>query len=142
LFVFQRPILAVPLAEFYVEQVDAKLLIEGTELWRSTVVTIGSQRAYKIEVLPNMKGIIAHFKKIERPQKRILNQKDEAVYRSGTPKCTYHAKVIVWTSEGKTVEDAFVRIHGNNALKEDGQSGFDWCDLSKNGARSSNPAWF
>ncbi len=49
------------LAEFYVGQKNASLIIQGQELWRSTVVTMGHQKADNIEVLPNMKGIIATF---------------------------------------------------------------------------------
>lgn len=44
---------------------EAEILIEGQNLWRSTVVTIGAQRSRGILVLPNMKGIIAEFDKIE-----------------------------------------------------------------------------
>ncbi|TXK93302.1 hypothetical protein BMR02_15425, partial [Methylococcaceae bacterium HT1] len=55
------------LADFYVGQENVALLLEGEDLWRSTVVTIGAQRSDRIEVLPNMKGIIARFNKIEKP---------------------------------------------------------------------------
>ena len=37
------------------------VIIRGTQLWRSTVVTLGAQQADLISVLPNMEGIIATF---------------------------------------------------------------------------------
>ena len=37
------------------------LLLEGDRLWRSTDVFLDSQRADSIRVLPDMKGIVAHF---------------------------------------------------------------------------------
>jgi hypothetical protein len=46
---------------YHVGQPKARLLIEGGDLWRSTMVTLGSQRADKILVLPNMRGIVATF---------------------------------------------------------------------------------
>jgi hypothetical protein len=65
----------------------AKLLIEGQNLWRSTVVTIGSQRSKKIFVLPNMKGIIAEFDEIGIQETRPTEKGSKT-------------KVRVWTSEG------------------------------------------
>jgi hypothetical protein len=38
-----------------------ELLLAGERLWRSTDVFLNSQRADRIMVLPNMKGIVAHF---------------------------------------------------------------------------------
>lgn len=65
----------------------AKLLIEGQNLWRSTVVTIGAQRSKKIFVLPNMKGIIAEFDPINS-QEVAQGEENSTI------------KVRVWTSEG------------------------------------------
>lgn len=45
----------------------SEILIRGERLWRSTVVTLGSQRADLITVLPDMSGIIATFNCVERP---------------------------------------------------------------------------
>jgi hypothetical protein len=47
----------------------AELILRGSRLWRSTEVTLGSQRAEEIVVLPDMEGIIARFKcvKMQRP---------------------------------------------------------------------------
>lgn len=40
------------------------VLIPGLRLWRSAMVTVGSERADKITVLPNMRGIIAEFTRL------------------------------------------------------------------------------
>lgn len=37
------------------------ILISGKRLWRNTVVTVGNSRATRIELLPNMNGLIAEF---------------------------------------------------------------------------------
>ena len=37
------------------------ILLKGDRLWRSTEVLLNTQRADKITVLPDMKGIVAHF---------------------------------------------------------------------------------
>lgn len=65
----------------------AQILIPGRNLWRSTVVTIGSQPSNHITVLPNMEGIIAHFGKID-----VASLEDKAVAEA--------MKLRVWTSEG------------------------------------------
>ncbi|MBE0621401.1 MAG: hypothetical protein IH605_12465 [Burkholderiales bacterium] len=39
----------------------AHIVIRGGRLWRSPVVQLGTQMAKRIEVLPDMRGIIAHF---------------------------------------------------------------------------------
>ena len=46
---------------------DASVLIPGLRLWRSTSVTLGSQPADRIRVLPNMEGIIAEFRPVRLP---------------------------------------------------------------------------
>ena len=40
------------------------IVIPGARLWRSTRVTIGAQRADRIEVMPDMQGVIAHFNEV------------------------------------------------------------------------------
>ena len=82
--------------ELYVGQNQAKILIKGKELWRSTVVTLGSQRSNKIEVLPDMNGIIATFDIIDIPSN--LSRANEL--KRGA--CTVDVDLIVWTSEGST----------------------------------------
>jgi hypothetical protein len=66
------------------------LLLKGGRLWRSTEVTIGSQKADSIVVLPNMNGIIAHFKCV-LPQLGIQGY-DKPIQTAA----------LVWTSEGVT----------------------------------------
>lgn len=66
----------------------ARLLIEGQNLWRSTVVTIGAQASKKIFVLPNMNGIIAEFDIID-PLATKISESTKPTLR-------------VWTSEGMT----------------------------------------
>jgi hypothetical protein len=96
------------LAKFYVEQEEVQLLIRGQDLWRSTVVTMGAQKAYRIEVLPDMHGIIAHFKKVEKPisWEYVDNQEGKGRYD-----CYGDLEVVVWTSEGRTEERRFVRVY-------------------------------
>ena len=67
----------------------ASILIPGKRLWRSAVVTVGGQRANKIIVLPNMKGIIASFDVILPPNGMSL--------ASGK---NVQVPVNIWTSEG------------------------------------------
>ncbi|MCH5375367.1 MAG: hypothetical protein JJ992_15455, partial [Planctomycetes bacterium] len=94
-----------PFPVYHVGQPDARLLIEGGDLWRSTMVTLGSQRADEILVLPNMRGIIATFKTIER---------------SSRPEpCRTQVPIRVWTSEGVTMEDAAQAIIYNSELRDD-----------------------
>ena len=58
------------------------VIIRGSQLWRSTVVTLGGQQADSISVLPNMKGIIATFNVVESS---ISGSED----------------LYLWTSEGE-----------------------------------------
>jgi hypothetical protein len=64
---------------------DVSIIIPGFRLWRSTVVTLGSQTASRITVLPNMRGIIASF---------------ENLFAGSVPRTSETAKLRVWTSEG------------------------------------------
>jgi hypothetical protein len=66
----------------------ASILLPGRRLWRSAVVTVGAQSADEIQVLPNMRGIIAKFDRIDMPS---------GWSGSGEP---YQVPVTVWTSEG------------------------------------------
>lgn len=58
------------------------VIIRGSQLWRSTVVTLGGQQADSISVLPNMKGIIATFKVVK-------------------PSVSGSEELYLWTSEGE-----------------------------------------
>ena len=100
------------LADFYVGQENASLIIQGNELWRSTVVTMGHQKADNIEVLPNMKGILATFRKVDIPSEKI--EHDPKGERGRPVDCFVQSEIVVWTSEGRTPEgQLFARIHAN-----------------------------
>jgi hypothetical protein len=60
------------------------VIIRGSQLWRSTVVTLGGQQADEISVLPNMKGIIARFYGVE-------------------PSISGSEDLYLWTSEGEVL---------------------------------------
>ena len=62
------------------------VIIRGSQLWRSTVVTLGGQQADEISVLPNMKGIIARFYWVE-------------------PSISGSEDLYLWTSEGEVLVD-------------------------------------
>jgi len=70
----------------------ASVLVPGLRLWRSSMVTIGSERADRITVLPNMRGIIAEFTKLPRP------------VEPGP------ATLRVWTSEGVDTQQGKIEI--------------------------------
>ena len=88
--VIRTPYLERPLGPHPVEiGRKASVMIRGGRLWRSPVVKFGNQQADRIEVLPDMQGIIAHFKCLE-PLPGIPT--DQPV----------QAPVHVITSEGRT----------------------------------------
>jgi hypothetical protein len=66
---------------------EAEIIIPGQYLWRSPVVTLGSQRAKRIEILPNMNGIVAYFDPIVEP----AGWDGKAAYDK--------APLTVWTSQ-------------------------------------------
>lgn len=67
----------------------ADIIIPGLRLWRSTTVTLGSQRADRIVVLPNMHGIIATFNTVQIPN--VAPDSDTKNAKT---------KLRVWTSQG------------------------------------------
>jgi hypothetical protein len=68
---------------------SADILLPGKRLWRSTIVTLGGQVADRITVLPSMRGIIAHFRKVEIPPALTNPSKESKL------------PVTIWTSEGQ-----------------------------------------
>ena len=64
-----RPTLDSKTAPVYsVTQGDsASLAILGNHLWRNPMVLLGGQPANKVEVLPDMRGLIAYFDKVQSP---------------------------------------------------------------------------
>jgi hypothetical protein len=83
------------------------LLLRGARLWRSTEVTVGSQKADNIVVLPNMEGIIAEFK-------CVLPQLSDA----GDDGNRIKTAAYVWTSEGVTTEAAVTLIWPRSDMME------------------------
>jgi hypothetical protein len=77
------------------------LLLEGQRLWRSTEVTIGSQRADRITVLPNMGGILAEFKCVQPPSGLRVARRNLNVTQDDNQIVTKDW-IRVWTSEGVT----------------------------------------
>lgn len=73
------------------------IVIPGRRLWRSTVVTLGYQTADEITVLPNMKGIIAKFDKVEN-QASIREEQQREKGESGL--LEIERVVRIWTSQG------------------------------------------
>ncbi|NDW00110.1 hypothetical protein [Salipiger sp. PrR002] len=66
-----------------------ELIVPGERLWRSTVVTLGGAKAQRIEVMPDMRGILATF---HLPVAPIAGDQG----------------ISVWTSEGR--DTAIVRV--------------------------------
>jgi len=76
----------------------ADIVLKGERLWRSTVVTLGSQRSTLIQVMPDMRGIIARFDEV-MPFGSDNKQPEDGFQKHDVP-------VTVWTSEGqKSVVD-------------------------------------
>lgn len=72
---------------------SGQLIFTGGRLWRSTTVTLGSQVATSITVLPNMEGIVAFFDCVgPQPSSPGLR----------APGDTDTVPARVWTSEGVT----------------------------------------
>ncbi len=71
---------------------DGDIVLKGERLWRSTVVTLGSQKSSLIQVMPDMRGIIAHFDAVLPAS--ISDDPDEDAGGDKVP-------VTVWTSEGQ-----------------------------------------
>ncbi len=88
----------------------AEILLPGRRLWRSAVVTLGAQIADEIQVLPNMRGIIAKFDGVHVPSE----------WTGGTLR---NVPVTVWTSEGSRTLINRAQIlppFGQEALKANG----------------------
>ncbi|MCV0424278.1 MAG: hypothetical protein K5905_02290 [Roseibium sp.] len=81
-----------------------KLVLSGERLWRGTVVTVGNQPADRIEVLPDMKGVIAHFNCVKPPEgsRHFEPMKTGASGPAFGPGGLVNSPLFVWTSEGST----------------------------------------
>jgi hypothetical protein len=63
----RRPILDINPTEWTLQAGSADeqtLLILGTDLWRNPQVFVDSQMADRVDILSDMKGVLAHFKKV------------------------------------------------------------------------------
>ena len=103
----------------------ADIVIEGGRLWRGTRVTLGTQSADEIIVLPHMQGIIATFNCVRRPPYWQAPQSEEIQINGGNSAVaansesrTWKTKVQVWTSEGVTDPPlpVYVVDHNTSAL--------------------------
>jgi len=76
----------------------ASILVPGEHLWRNTVVTLGGQRASRIIVLPDMRGIVAEF---------------DSLLPTGAPDTAAAPDdrlVRVWTTEGSDTASKAIRV--------------------------------
>jgi hypothetical protein len=97
----------------------ASILIRGGRLWRSPIVRLGTQKADKVEVLPDMQGVIAQFECVypapgtggtvpSRSQSAVSSPPEATNYPSGpSPETT--GELQVFTSEGPTIPIRVVR---------------------------------
>lgn len=79
-----------------VDPTEFTLAIPGERLWRSTVVTLDGRRASQIEVLPDMRGILATFRPAGSRESVIPVVTSEEDANEHPPKLN----LTVWTSEG------------------------------------------
>ncbi|MCP4317957.1 MAG: hypothetical protein GY789_18525 [Hyphomicrobiales bacterium] len=82
------------------------ILIPGSRLWRSTAVTLGSQLADRITVLPNMEGIVAYFEKVVIPSVVGIDT-NEPIENSND---VVEVPLSVWTSEGVDTAKNNIRV--------------------------------
>jgi hypothetical protein len=50
------------------------IIVRGTDLWRNPVVFLGTQKATSLEVLPDMRGLVAHFDQVQLPASPDLKE--------------------------------------------------------------------
>ncbi len=80
------------------EDGDFSVAVIGDRLWRSTVVTLDGLKADRIEVMPDMHGILAVFSAQRSADgKRFVNP----VYLAAMNDLEATRSLTVWTSEGK-----------------------------------------
>lgn len=92
---------------------SGEIIIEGGRLWRGTMVTLGQQRADTIQVLPDMKGVVATFNCVHPPpgyrHYTDLAATSAGGGRSDPANRPLSANVTVWTAQGKAITQA--QIH-------------------------------
>ena len=83
------------------------VVIPGARLWRSTVVTMDGTAADKIQVMPDMRGIIATFDEVPS----FVPAPEEPGLNTGTTGQKFYNPVIrVWTSEGSDTISGKVQV--------------------------------
>lgn len=98
----------------YVQQCrPARIAIPGNRLWRSATVTLGGQEAKRIVVMPNMRGIVAEFDRIEANESQ--------------------PKLMIWTSTGavKFPADVSVDRADDSCLKSESKAQSDSASTGK-----------
>ncbi|HMQ92739.1 MAG TPA: hypothetical protein PKA33_06180 [Amaricoccus sp.] len=109
----------------------ADIVIPGERLWRSTVVTLGGQKATKIQVLPDMRGIIATFDPLSEPIGSAVPGRSgedaaatEWLAASGVAPESVPVPLSVWTSQGVDSLPSYVFVHpaGKEKSGADGES--------------------
>ena len=119
--VIRTPFLERPLEDPDIEfGREAHVMIRGGRLWRSPVVKLGNQQADRIEVLPDMMGIVATFYCVE-PLPKSPGQ--------SLPTESQAANLYVITSEGKTPFPSRVMVRDFKVRK--GETTADACYLKK-----------
>lgn len=109
-----------------------KIILEGGRLWRSTVVTLGTQPADEIKVTPHMQAIIASFDCVLPPRDwprdiplAVSNGVSDYLSLAtstgvsgmpDSPEKRWFANAVVWTSEGRT-EPVPVSLYPFRTLK-------------------------
>lgn len=98
---------------WYVQAGTARqaLRIEGEGLWRNPRVFIGSQEAVKVEILPDMRGLIATFERLDAPIGPTPNRADLVVYTSTGSTALGQAVCFVKKADAaETVNKPFLKL--------------------------------
>jgi hypothetical protein len=102
---------------------EAKVLIRGGRLWRSPVVKLANQQADRIEVLPDMTGIIATFDCVDALPPPVVPRNPP------DPAGREPANLFLVTSEGKIPYPIRVMVRPFRQLP--GESPMDACYMHK-----------
>jgi len=98
---------------WYVQAGTARqtLRIEGEGLWRNPRVFIGSQEADQVEILPDMRGLIATFKRLQAPIGPTPNRADLVVYTStGSAALGQAVRFVEKTDALETANKPFLKL--------------------------------
>ncbi|MEO1190617.1 MAG: hypothetical protein AAFY02_02600 [Pseudomonadota bacterium] len=123
-FPLKAPYLALQQGESNVVQVGrpGTVTLAGERLWKNPKVKLGQQWADSVEVLPDMRGIIAHFKCVLPDSSRAISERSRGDFRLPSER-----SIAVWTSEGRTSNDK-VRV-------------WDFADRGTRWGKEDLPCW-